>query len=225
MYKKNKVNLKKYLHDVDINKFFSDNNFRTVYQFQDVGARPDFRIKANRIKYYNDTMEIIRFNIHNLYISGVANDEDLSSLNAQLSRFAHNMNPSKADIEQLIRFNINIKITAMSEKQREKIDIDRNKINIYLNSADFDFFTRTIPATASIIMRTAKNNPELFLEWMANDMLPTYYNISEWDNISARILEDVSIYKDENEMADVLDEMSRYDEIIHKKRPWVVKEG
>lgn len=197
-------------------------NFSTVYEFASIDARPDFRIRGAKSKYFNDTLDKVRFNIHNLYISGVLTNEDLNVLNSQLIHLPSN--PSKADIEKLLKFNTDVIRIAFSIKQRKKIDINRNKINIYLNSADFDFFTRTIPTTAGIIMRTAKNNPELFLEWMANDMLPTFYNISDWENISARILEDVSIYKDENEMSDVLDEMSRYDELIHAKRPWATKQ-
>lgn len=193
-------------------------NFSTVYTINNNPVKPDLRSKANKFKYYYDVVDTIMNDVDNLLKSGIISYEDASSLYGQISNMP--TYPSAQDINKALEFRRRILDIALNPDKLKNLPIDDKEIQIYLNSDIFYYFSHFAPEAARLIRQLAINNPQEFLRAKAEHELPDEWNVSDWDTITSRILENVTFYESEEQQEVVRQEMDWYKEAIHAKRPW-----
>lgn len=206
----------------DIKLDLQNHNFSLVYDIPDNYNKPDLRNKANKIDYFNKQIELIKYDVNNLVLSGAISQDDAVVILSKIKNLPVNI--TKADITKAINIRNQVLDTALKPEKVEKLPIDKIRIQQYLNSDVFYYFSHFAPEASRIIRKIAHDNPQEFLRMMNDNELPDEFNVSEWDDIVARIFENPDVYKSEEQQEKVRQEFDNYEKAIHKKRPWATNE-
>ena len=206
----------------DIKLDLQNHNFSLVYDIPDNYNKPDLRNKANKIDYFNKQIELIKYDVNNLLLSGAISENDAVVILGKIKNLPSNI--TKADINKAISIRNQVLDTALKPEKVKDMPIDKIRIQQYLNSDIFYYFSHFAPEASRIIRKIAHDNPQEFLRMLDDGELPNEWNVSDWDNIVARIFENPDVYKSEEQQEKVRKEFDKYQEAIHKKRSWATNE-
>lgn len=205
----------------DIKLDLQNHNFSLVFDIPDNYNKPDLRNKANKIEYFNKQIGLIRYDVNNLLLSGTISQDDAVVILGKIKNLPSNI--SKADIIKAINIRNQVLDIALNPEKIDNLPIDKIPIQQYLQSDIFYYFRHFAPEAARIIRKIAHDNPQEFLRMLNEHELPNEFNVSDWDNIVARVFENPDVYKSEEQQEKVRKEFDNYEKAIHKKRPWATK--
>ena len=206
----------------DIKLDLQNHNFTLVYDIPDNYNKPDLRNKANKIDYFNKQIGLIKYDVNNLILSGAISQEDAVVILSKIKNLPSNI--TKASIDKAISIRDQVLDIALKPEKVEKMPVDKIRIQQYLNSDIFYYFSHFAPEAARIIRKIAHDNPKEFLRMMNEGELQDEFNVAEWDDIVARIFENIEVYKSEEQQEKVRLEFDNYKQAVHEKRPWATKE-
>ena len=107
------------------------------------------------------------------------------------------------------------------DKNKRKIEVFMT--NQYLMSDLWYYFKNFAPEASKVIERLAMVSPYQFSQLLDDGKLPTEWNVSDWDNITASVLNEWDLYDSDEQESKVLSELDRWEEIVSEKRPWAKK--
>lgn len=170
-----------------------------------------------RIAQQEETVQAIKQDAYNLFISGYINQEQYNDYLTNIPTVA------KPTVAQLANTSVYRAEMWNRYYNPDTRDVGVYMTNEYLMSDIWYYFSQFAPTASQVLERIAYQNPSLFAELVNEGRVPTEWNVSDWDNITADILRDYDIYDDVEQEAMVLAELDNWQDIVHEKRPWASK--
>ena len=166
----------------------------------------DLRRKNVKEDYYDKLAKTIIRDLQILYISGVISDREVGKV---FSEIEPQGKISKSDIEYLEVYRLKMWEKYTSQEYLENnFDVARYSMSIYLSSTAFEKFREMYPQAGEVLLRFISKNPDEAYQKYKNGDLPTWDNVSDWEELAGKILDEMSIYNSPAEFDAVFKELA-----------------
>lgn len=166
----------------------------------------DLRNQQTKDKYYSLLKKTIIRDLQILYVSGIVSNKEVAKV---LSHIKIDGKIAKKDIVDLEMYRLKMWKEFTSEEYLvEHFNVSTYFLSLYLQSPAFAKFRQDYPQAGEVLLRFISKNPDEAYQKYKNGDLPTWDNVSDWEDLAGKILDEMSIYNSPAEFDAVFKELA-----------------